>query len=559
MALVEKPPAGGLRRARWRLKRVLRPLVEVQPAPEGVVTDWDVPVVVRDGTTLRVNVFRPSGGEPVPVILSMHPYRKDTIPARSRSGRGVNMQYRMMPQPRPVRFSAWTGWEAPDPGVWVPRGYAVINADSRGSGTSEGRGTLLSDHEAQDYADVIAWAGTQPWSTGRVGLDGVSYLAISQYKVAALHPPHLTAICPWEGFCDLYRDFARPGGVREDGFSILWSRLTRAKARVDPDVRAEIRARPERDAWYDSVTPQLEQINVPVLVCGSFSDHNLHTRGSFEVFRRAGSTQKWLYTHRDGKWAHYYGLEATRTRARFFDHFLKGEDNGWDSTAPVRLAVHEEGPDAAAVTAETAWPPADLTWTTLALDPATHTLAPVVPTLASQIQFGTRSAGVAFTWRVPQDMDAIGPMAARLFLETPDLDDANIFLAVRKFRSGRECLFEGSFGFDRDLVTTGWQRLAFRHLDPALSSPAQPVHTFRGPDPVRPGEVVAVDVALREQATRFRAGDELRLTVRGTWHHPRDPVRGQTPSGYTKSRRGTLVLHGGAGTPSTLLLGHRPL
>jgi putative CocE/NonD family hydrolase len=71
-----------------------------------------------------------------------------------------------------------------------------------------------------NYYDLIEWAGMQSWSSGLVGLDGVSYLAISQYKVAALKPPSLAAICPWEGLSDLYRDFAYPGGVREDGFSI---------------------------------------------------------------------------------------------------------------------------------------------------------------------------------------------------------------------------------------------------------------------------------------------------------------------------------------------------
>ena len=206
-----------------RIRTFLRPQVTITPIPAGMAADWDVPVTVRDGTTLRVNVFRPAAAGIHPVILSAHPYGKDRIPARTRSGRGVNFQYRLFPQPDPISLSEWTGWEAPDPAQWVPRGYVVINADQRGGGTSEGRAELFSDQEAEDYYDLIEWAGTQAWSNGRVGLDGVSYLAISQYKVAALHPPHLAAICPWEGFSDLYRDFARPGGAREDGFSIVWS------------------------------------------------------------------------------------------------------------------------------------------------------------------------------------------------------------------------------------------------------------------------------------------------------------------------------------------------
>ena len=214
------------------VRHAIWPNVQVTAASLEIHVDWNVPVRVRDGTVLRVNVFRPKEGGPFPVIMSAHPYGKDKIPAKTRSGRGVPLQSRLLPQPHPVRISAYTSWEAPDPNVWVREGYAVVNADLRGGGTSEGVGDLFSDEEAQDYYDLIEWAGTQAWSTGRVGLDGVSYLAISQYKAAALQPPHLAAICPWEGLSDVYRDFARPGGVLENGFSKLWSWLTGKEARI---------------------------------------------------------------------------------------------------------------------------------------------------------------------------------------------------------------------------------------------------------------------------------------------------------------------------------------
>ena len=339
------------RRIRLALKRtrtVLRPDIKVVDPPSDVLVTWNVPIVVRDGTTLRANVFRPQGTGRVPVIMSVHPYGKDRIPAKTPSGRGLNFQYRMFPQPESIRFSRWTSWEAPDPAVWVPRGYAVVNVDMRGAGESEGIGELMSEQEAGDYYDAIEWAGTQPWSSGKVGLDGVSYLAISQYGVAALQPPHLAAICPWEGFSDLYRDFARPGGVREDGFTILWTKGVKALGRFPVSIRDEVVARAELDDWYRSRQPRLEEIRTPMLVCASFSDQSLHTRGSFELFRRAGSSQKWVYTHRGGKWSTYYSQAATEVRARFFDHFLKDADNGWPREPRVRLAVHDEGPVAVA-------------------------------------------------------------------------------------------------------------------------------------------------------------------------------------------------------------------
>jgi len=539
-----------------RLQTARRPDVTVLSAPDGVVADWDVPVPVRDGTILRVNVFRPATEDPVPVVMCAHPYGKDRIPGRRRR---VNVQYRAFPQPRPIRFSEWTGWEAPDPAVWVARGYAVINADLRGAGTSEGIGELLSAEEGRDYHDLIEWAAAQPWSTGRVGLLGVSYLAISQYGVAATQPPHLAAICPWEGLSDAYRDLAYPGGVREDGFTIMWSALTDREARMAEKVRPEFVARPERDEWYDSHTPALERIEVPMLVCGSFSDHSLHTRGSFEAYRRVSSPQRWLYTHRDGKWAHFYSAEAVAAQTAFFDHFLKGEANGWDRTPAVRLAVHDEGPDPVAVVGEPDWPPPDLRWSSLRLDLQNRRLVDEEPGHSgSTAAFDLRAETLSLTWTVQQDVDIIGHAALRLWISLERGSDAHLFVGVRKFRGGRECVFEGSYGFGFDMVTRGWQRVAHRELDATLSTPWQPVHTHRRAEPVQPGEIVPVDVALRPHATRMRAGDTLRLDIRGTWHFPRNPLTGQFPAGYRRSPAGRCVVHAGGQHDSRLLLGTRP-
>jgi predicted acyl esterase len=208
-----------VRYALGRLPGLLHPPVDVYEPDSGSLTMLrDLAVTVRDGTTLRVNVVLPAGQGPFPVLLSAHPYGKDNLPRRHRTGYRVSVQYRMLRQPGRVRFSSLTGWEAPDPAWWAAQGYAVANCDLRGAGTSEGTCAIWSDQEGEDVHDLIEWAGAQPWSTGAVGMLGVSYLAISQWKAAALAPPSLKAICPWEGFTDAYRDLASPGGIREDGF-----------------------------------------------------------------------------------------------------------------------------------------------------------------------------------------------------------------------------------------------------------------------------------------------------------------------------------------------------
>jgi predicted acyl esterase len=307
---------GALRYALGRLAGILRPPVTLEAPPaDGLVIDRDVPVPVRDGTILRVNVHRPSGDTPAPVLLSAHPYGKDNVPARSGGRARIPLQYRMMRQPARVRHSVLTGWEAPDPVWWVAHGYVVINADLRGAGTSDGVGDLLSDQEAEDVHDLIEWAGVQPWSSGKVGMLGVSYLAISQYKAAALRPPHLAAICPWEGMTDAYRDLMRPGGLLEDGFARLWASRTKKVARLASDVGAQQRAHPLRDEWWDSLTPELAKIEVPMLVCASFSDNNLHSRGSFRAFEQASSPDRFAFTHRGGKWATFYSEPRPRRAA----------------------------------------------------------------------------------------------------------------------------------------------------------------------------------------------------------------------------------------------------
>ena len=340
-----------------RLALRVRPLVTItEPPVAGVVVERDVEVAMRDGVRLRVDVYRPEGDDPVPVLMCAHPYGKNRLPTRRRRGFATPFQYRLLPQSTPFTHSAWTGWEGPDPAHWVTRGYAVINADLRGWGSSDGVGELFSEQEGRDGHDLVEWAAAQPWSTGRVGMTGVSYLAISQWATAAERPPHLAAICPWEGFTDAYRDFARPGGVREDGFVVVWSNGLKAARRSPVDLRTQQKRRPLRDAWWVARDRDLEKIDVPALICGSFSDHCLHSRGSFEGFRGIASERKWLYTHRGPKWATYYSPEVLALQERFFGHFLRGRDTGILDEPPVRVEVREDADTVTSVRGAADWP-----------------------------------------------------------------------------------------------------------------------------------------------------------------------------------------------------------
>src|SRR5450432_3225350 len=428
-------PTPGLSYAAERVARTAFPNVTITPAAPGIRFERDVAVGMRDATKLRVNVFRPERPGRFPVIMCAHPYGKDALPRRSPFGYLPLKRYRFIRQPEPLTHSAYTAWEAPDPSFWVPRGYAVVNVDLRGFGTSEGVATLLSEQEAADYAEVIEWAAAQPWSSGKVGLNGVSYLAISQWRVAALRPKPLAAICPWEGWTDVYRDVAYPGGVREDGFVPFWADMTERTGRTSESLRAQQLAHPEWDDYWAARVPELERIDVPALICASFSDQGLHSRGSFEAFRRIQSKHRYLYTHRGGKWSTFYSPEALAVQSRFFDCFLKGEENGMRDSPPVRLEVRSSGATVHEVRQESAWPLPAVRWTQLHLGPGVLSESP--PADPSEFRFEARSGRATFRLPVAADFELSGPMKLRLFAELEGCSDANLFVAVRKEVGGQ--------------------------------------------------------------------------------------------------------------------------
>jgi predicted acyl esterase len=535
-----------------RLWRIVVPPVKVTAPAPGIVFERDVAIRVRDGTILRANVFRPRREGRFPVLLSAHPYGKDALPQPTPIGYLTPKRYRFMRQAEPLTYSAYTGWEAPDPSFWVPRGYVFVNLDLRGFGTSEGVGALLSDQEAADYAEVIDWARMQSWSTGKVGLFGVSYLAISQWKAAALRPKSLAAICPWEGFTDVYRDVAYPGGVREDGFVPFWADATEKAGRASTSLRREQLARPLFDAFWKSTMADLERIEVPALICASFSDHGLHTRGSFEAFRRIGSKERFLYTHRGGKWSTFYSAEALAFQSRFFDCYLKGEDNGMRRQAPVRLEVRANRDAVHEIRAENAWPPANTRWVMLHLGAGTLQEAAVPAPVTTR--FDARTDRASFALGISDDIELIGPMKLRLFVELEGCKDAHLFVAVRKIQGGCHVVFEGSSGFGYDVVTKGWARVALRRLDVQRSEPHRPVLPCDREEFLETGQVAALDIELLPSATLFRRGDTLRLDVQGHWFWRRSLLVGTFPFAYQPNSHGVVALHVGGPHPAHLLV-----
>jgi uncharacterized protein len=348
--------------------------------------------------------------------------------------------------------------------------------------------------------------------------------------------------------------------VREDGFTPFWSNMTERAGRVTESLRAQQLAHPDWDEFWAARAPALERIEVPALICASFSDHCLHTRGGFEAFRRIRSTHRYLYTHRGGKWSTYYSAEALALQAQFFDCFLKGEDNGMRELPAVRLEIRSRGDEVHAVRNERAWPIPGLRWRPLYLAPGELRAAPLSASMT--IPFDLPDGGASFAYQVGSDLELSGPMSLRLHVQLIDAPDAHLFVAISKLEClagttpARAVRFEGSYGFGCDTVAKGWQRIAHRRIDPARSEPYRPFHPCDRAEPVAPGQLVPVEIEILPSATYFARGDLLRLDIRGRWFWRHNPFCGTFPATYAPSPRARVVLHCSPECDSQLLVPH---
>ncbi len=476
-----------------------------------MLMDKDVAIRMRDGVTLYANVFRPEAAGKYPVVMSADVYGKDA--------NGMDNHQRFSTHGSVVH-SVFTPFESPDPGFWVPNDYAVVKLALRGSSNSGGDIYPMSTIEAHDYYEVIEWAAAQPWSSGSVGLNGVSYLCMTQWPVAAMNPPHLRAIIPWEGVSDWYRDWAFHGGIPETSFNTYWQenqqkRWPRAKVEKTVDMQRE---HPLLDAYWADKVPKLEDIRMPMYVCASWSTQGLHTRGTLEGYKRAGSKHKWLEIHGRKEWETYYSRESLERQLRFFDYFLKGIENDWLETPPVRLEVRERFFDGE-FRREREWPLARTQYTPLYLDGSKRILgASPVPEEARVVYGeGADSGNAVFRITFEHDTELTGHMKLKLWVSAEGSDDMDLFVGIRKFdRRGREVQFPDLNHIENGQVAYGWLRVSHRELDQQRSTPWQPWRRHDKLLKLKPGEVVPVDIEILPTATLYRKGETLELTVQGS-------------------------------------------
>jgi predicted acyl esterase len=436
----------------------------------------------------------------------------------------------------------YQNWETVDPEKWVPDGYVCVRVDSRGAGRSPGYLDPWSPRETRDFYECIEWAGVQPWSNGKVGLSGISYYAMNQWHVAALQPPHLAAMLVQEGASDYYREFARHGGILSRFLDSWYSRLcasvqhgvgdrgARSHVTGDPvagpetltdeelagnraDVYGEVQRRPLLDDYYRDRTTDFSKVVTPLLSTGNWGGQGLHPRGNVEGYLRAASEQKWLEMHGDTHSSPFYTNYGVALQRRFFGHFLKGEDTGWDKQPPVALRVRHPG-EVFVDRAENEWPLARSQWTKYYQNPAGHGLG-AEPAAGAPLSYDPAGDGLLFlSAPLAHETEVTGPVAAKLVLSS-DTTDADVFCCLVVFdENGEEVTFQGS-NDPRTPIGLGWLRASQRKLDPAETLPYRPLHSHDEQRPLTPGEPVELEVEIWPTCLVMPAGYRIGLMVRG--------------------------------------------
>lgn len=511
------------------------PAGEEAPSPDGGAriegqTRTSGYLQVRDGTLLAYDLVLPGDG----------------------SGR----------YPTLFEYSGYAPGEAVDAGYaerFVPKGYALIGVNVRGTGCSGGAFDLFEPVQALDGYDAIEWMAAQPWSDGKVGMIGKSYPGITQLFVAAQRPPHLVAAAPGHVFGDIYRDVAYPGGIFNYAFVGLWSFVAqplpglqaagasvagerdatcaRHVAERAPDNAREhafLQAAQHRfdDELIRERSPLYvaDKIQVPLYLQQSWQDEQVGVRG-VDVVERLRSP--WWLTLSNGDHAMYRDEGSLARLERVLDRYLKGVDNGWDAEPRVTVGF-DAGQTGSREPAWTrtydAWPLPEAAVEALTLHLREGGALTTEPPGAGEPgdryvhPGGSTSNGAGYGYVPGPPTDRVAPPAPLVVAYTT----APLAEDVVVLGTGNFTFWASSTAADTDFevrlsevrpdgkvvhVQKGWLRASHRALDPDRSGPFKPVHLHASEALLTPGEPVELSIELLAMGHAFRAGSAIRVEV----------------------------------------------
>lgn len=552
------------------------------------VLERDTKIPLRDGLHVYGDIFRPASSDEtrVPAVICWSPYGKFSISLDNAWHRsGVPKDW----------TSGYETFEGLDPADWCRRGYAVVNVDARGCQFSEGTYFFWGEQEAEDIHDTIDFLSKQPWCNGSVCMGGNSYLAKAQVNYASKQShPALKALAPWEGFTDIYRQLFRRGGfAMHNIFAAGYQWGVAGKHEVE-DIAKMIKTRPFFDDYWADKYDEVSKIDVPLYVLASFNNP-FHVQGSFDTFRHARSTKKWMRVHSSFEWYEMYEPKSNNDLQRFFDRYCKGIMNGWESdTPPVRLSIYGVGSVPNVVERpETEFPLARQRLEAFYLDAATKTLhssrrdsessisheshgfnAPSSVSFAASIietfLLFTKLTNLLqdFIVKFSEYTEVAGYAKVRLWMSCKEKDDMDVVVQLRKIDSKGNLLAGLNFPApvpeseapEAETAKTygpqGFLRAsAAASRDKARSSPDGQEVFYRHDreDKIAPGTVVPLDITLWPMGMVFAAGEGIMLRIAG--HFLSAPVvEAMKPKATDDENVGQHHIHTGGKYDSRLIL-----
>ena len=534
----------------------------------GIICEQDVIIPMRDGVKTYCDIYRLAGKDKVPVIISYSLYGKRACI----DAPGVEYQTLGVPS---GSHSKNAKFEGPDPDYWCHHGYAVANYDQRGCNNSEGDILMCPSVEGLDAYDLVEFLGTQEWCNGKVSFVGNSALAVIQWKAAVAKPPHLACIAPWEGNLDTYRHLLATGGIIECGFNPYLFRMLFGENFMEDHYLMALE-NPFYNAYWADKVPKIEEIEVPAYITGGWS--HFHNYGALEAFAGIKSKEKWLRVHREFEWPDQYNRDNLEDLRMFFDRYMKGIRNGWESTPRVRIDVMDKyDKDHATKRPVADFPIPGTIYEKLWLDASDASMKSEKPENESQATYdanitkpiieatdeGTfvycretpdpKNDRAVFNLRFSEETELTGHMKLHLWVEAQGNDDLDIFVAVQKLDAEGNWLPWYAMGKPHPGAPARL-RVSLRELDEEKTTEYRPFQTLNNPQKLAPGEIVPVDIDIWPSSRVWHAGEQISLVVMGyyerfDWYEPFD---------YSTINKGYHIIHTGGKYDSYLQVPYQP-
>jgi predicted acyl esterase len=538
----------------------------------GMIVERDVLVAMRDGVRISLCVYRPAAPGRYPALFAASPYQHEfnDVPAY------------------PLFL-----WRETGPIEWyVSKGYAYVHADVRGSGRSEGKFNFVDRTEQLDYVELIAWICRQDWCTGKVGGIGQSYYAVAQWHMAADNPPGLACIVPYDGLVDQYRCSNYHGGIfcsYRPGWYIglLANNQHRppgnaGRARMSADLVGDIIEHTTDDAWWRERSPffRLGDIRVPVLSIGHWGKMGLHLRGNILGYEEVKAPKKLVVTGALNVHQAHHMFDQIEFHEKellpFYDHHLKGVDNGVMDEKPVRIFVRNTGK----FREEKEWPLRRARYVPFYLrkgpsgsvtslnDGALTAARPADDEAATSYSYPDwewRNGVVAFVDGRPDpvrrvltftstpleaDLEVTGPIVLKLYASSDQIDTQFIVKLAEQHPQDEAARTKGEQPGSTN-VSKGWLKASHREKDEARSTELRPFYTHNNPQPLNPGEVYQFDIEVLPISYVFRKGHRIRLEIANGDSPLTDAVFSHP---YHPTQIGSDTIHHDAAHASCLLL-----